>query len=174
MEIRLELDKKGRFRQESDLTAHIAKNLHRLEPGLTLYQEKHHPWVARSDACADRASPTGVEFQLPYPKCSAPPRIDVLAVDDQGGLVVIECKLHSAMHTVAGQVAAYVAILREALQPTTKRIRAFIVCRTASRLLWYALREIPDIEFKVFRYEGTEELKELHSPLGRTQLRLSM
>ncbi len=142
------------------MTAHYANNLGLIEYGLTLYKD---------------GDTTGVEFPLSFErKGSTAPRVDILAVDAQGGFVVVECKIFHAEHGVAGQVASYVSMLRERVLPQGSNVRAIILCWKASSMLWYAIREIPGIEIAVYTYRGSERATRLASPVGLKQLHLEL
>jgi RecB family endonuclease NucS len=62
----------GEFAYERDLQNYLAKNLHRIEPGLRLYEE---------DDVLGTEFPAGGRF------------IDIFAVDSQSSYVVIELKV---------------------------------------------------------------------------------
>ncbi len=141
------------------MSAHFVNNLGQIELGLTLYRD---------------GDKTGVEFNLYAGNGATAPRIDILAVDAQGTYVVIECKVFHAPHGVAGQVASYVSILRERILPQGSNVRAIILCQKPSRLLWYAIREIPGIEIAVYAYGGPEGVRRLSSPVGLKQLQLEL
>lgn len=146
------LYRNGTFKKERDLSAHIANNLRLLEPGLTQL------WIKDKD---------GIEFVLEETGSAGSPRCDILALDCKGGIVAIECKIEVAQAVVVGQVSSYVAKLRERFGNV--KIRAFIVCFSASRYVWYAIREVPNIEITVFGYNGLDQVRPLYSPLAPFQ-----
>jgi RecB family endonuclease NucS len=79
----------GEFAYERDLQNYLAKNLHRVEPGLRLYEE---------DEISGIEFPVGGRF------------IDILAVDNQGNYVIIELKVSKVSRgydRVIGQLLRY-------------------------------------------------------------------
>ncbi len=137
------LDPIGLFRNERELIAHIAINLHLLERGLTLYQQDGR---------------LGIEYNLFATVRGRGPSIDVLAVDRNGGFVVIECKLLRGHPAALGQLAGYVAWVRENLATEGQQVRAFLVCMNTSHLLWHAMKEHYRITFYVYQYESRRKI----------------
>ena len=80
------------FAYEADLRNYLAKNLSIVEAGLKLYQDE---------------GITGVEFDV------GGRRIDILAVDGKGALVVIELKVSRGYDRVVGQLMRYMAWIRK-------------------------------------------------------------
>jgi RecB family endonuclease NucS len=76
------------FAYEHDLQSYLAKNLHRIEPGLRLYDEEE---------ISSLEFPAGDRY------------IDILAVDAQGNFVVIELKVSRGYDRVIGQLLRYLA-----------------------------------------------------------------
>jgi RecB family endonuclease NucS len=134
------------------MTYHFANNLSKLEP-----------YLVRSG----NYESDGVEYPVFKRRNPTHGRADVFAADSKGGLVVVECKLETATYCTVGQIAAYVGALRERFPKSSVRIRAFIVCRTVSPLLWYAVRELPNIKVSVFTYDDDRSVTRVKSPLSR-------
>lgn len=127
-------DAGSEFAYERDLQNYLAKNLHRIEPGLRLYEEEEI---------------SGLEF-------SAGGRyIDILAVDGQGSYVVIELKVSRGYDRVVGQLLRYMAWVERNME-TSKPVRGIIVAKeitddlklAASRISGVRLIEY-EIEFKL-------------------------
>lgn len=122
------------FAYERDLQNYLAKNLHRIETGLRLYEEEEI---------------SGLEF-------SAGGRyIDILAVDAQGGYVVIELKVSRGYDRVIGQLLRYIAWVEKNMDPT-RPVRGIIVAKEITEDLKLAASKISgvrlieyEIEFKL-------------------------
>jgi RecB family endonuclease NucS len=127
------------------MIAHLAKNLHLLEPDLRLFGN-------------------GVEFRLFETYNGASPRIDILAIDKESALVVIECKVEHAHPSAVGQLAGYVQWLKENAAIFRKPVRAFLVCKTVSPMVWLAVRQVPGFVLSVFEYVDKWTLKRLDPP----------
>ncbi|MDX3970145.1 MAG: endonuclease NucS [Bradyrhizobium sp.] len=127
------------FAYEQDLQNYLAKNLHRIEPGLRLHEEE---------------DVTGLE----YPAGGR--YIDILAVDAQGGFVVIELKVSRGYDRVVGQLLRYMAWVERNLE-SARPVRGIIVAKeitddlklAASRIDGVRLIEY-QIEFKLKPVEG--------------------
>lgn len=119
------------FLLERDLQRYLAENLGCVEQGLTLYQ-------------ADGVG--GVEFEAGGGR-----RIDILAIDRLGSLVVIELKVSKGYDRVVGQLLRYVNWTRQNLAEPGQRVRGIIICRTMSEDLRLACAGIPNIE--LFEYQ---------------------
>ncbi len=129
--------------------AHFADKLYLLESGMSVFQD---------------ANVHGLEYPLYFRSRGALPRIDILAVDANGGFVVIECKIQSAKSCAVGQVAGYVSWLRDRFPIGNVTVRAFIVCKNVTPMLWYAMREVTGIEFTVFEYDDLDTVRRLDPP----------
>lgn len=125
-----ELQGDGEFAFESDLRDYLAKNLSKLEPGLRLYEDEGVNGVEY---------PAGGRF------------IDILAVDREGGLVVVELKVSRGYDRVVGQLFRYMGWIRQNLADTGQRVRGIIVAREATADLRIACEESGKIE--LFEYE---------------------
>ena len=113
------------FLLEQDLQRYLAENLDCIEPGLRLY---------------DQDGVRGIEFD------AGGRRIDILAEDRQGALVVIELKVSKGYDRVVGQLLRYMNWVRKELADPGQRVRGLIVCRAISEDLRLACASIPDVE----------------------------
>lgn len=113
------------FLLEKDLQLYLAKNLHVIEPGLRLYEGEQGK---------------GYEFQ------AGGRRIDILAVDSSGALVVLELKVSKAYDRVIGQLLRYVNWIRQNLAEPGQKVRGMIISRTLSDDLQLACASVADIE----------------------------
>jgi hypothetical protein len=122
------------FAYERDLQNYLAKNLHRIEAGLRVYEEEEI---------------TGLEF------AAGGRYIDILAVDAQGAYVVIELKVSRGYDRVIGQLLRYMSWVEQNME-TTKPVRGIIVAKeitddlklAASRISGVRLIEY-EIDFKL-------------------------
>jgi hypothetical protein len=117
------------FAYEQDLQNYLAKNLHRIEPGLRLYEEEEI---------------TGLEF------AAGGRYIDLLAVDSQGCYVVIELKVSRGYDRVIGQLLRYMAWVEKNMQ-TAKPVRGIIVAKEITEDLKLAASRISGV--KLIEYE---------------------
>jgi hypothetical protein len=113
------------FLLEKDLQRYLAENLNCIELGLGLYEED---------------GVRGIEFD------AGGRRIDILAVDREGALVVIELKVSRGYDRVVGQLLRYMNWVRKELADPGQRVRGLIVCRAISEDLRLACANIPDLE----------------------------
>jgi len=117
------------FARERDLQSYLVKNLHALEPGLTLYEEE---------------GLSGVEYD------AGGRFIDILAVDKNGGFVVIELKVDKGYERVVGQILRYIGWVEQNLS-NGREVRGIIVASKISLDLILATKKIPAV--KLFEYE---------------------
>lgn len=122
------------FLLEQDLQRYLAENLECIEAGLHLYEED---------------GVRGLEFD------AGGRRIDILAVDRQGALVVIELKVSKGYDRVVGQLLRYMNWVRKELAEPGQRVRGLIVCRAMSEDLRLACSSIPDVELLEYRLSVT-------------------
>ena len=120
------------FLLERDLQRYLKENLTTIEPDLKLY--------------VDPVGDEGFEFEAGNGR-----RIDLLAVDKQGGLVVIELKVSRGYDRVVGQLLRYMNWVRREVAEPNQRVRGFIICRSMTEDLGLACASISDIE--LFEYQ---------------------
>lgn len=113
----------GGFAAENHLRDYLEANLQIIEEGLQLYTSED-----------DR---TGVEFITPIG------RIDLLAVDKEGGLLVIELKVDRGPDSASAQLMRYMNWLRVHVAEN-KRVRGCIIARRISDKIRYALADTRD------------------------------
>lgn len=123
---------------EQDLRLGLVTNLERLETGLRLYNEK---------GVSGQELDTGVVG-----------RIDILAVDKQGDLVVVELKAGKADDRVYGQILRYMGWVAKELAGTRK-VRGIIVANEFSDGLMYASKVVPDVSLK--KYDVRFDFKDI-------------
>ncbi|MBN8884456.1 MAG: DUF91 domain-containing protein [Rudaea sp.] len=126
------------FLLEKDLQRYLAENLSTIEPGLVLYE---------SDGMR------GFEFEV------GGRRIDILALDKSGSLVVLELKVSRGYDRVVGQLLRYMNWLRLNVAAQGQRVRGMIVCRTMSEDLRLACASIGDVE--LFEYSLSVTVKKV-------------
>lgn len=122
------------FVLERDLQHYLAKNLDRIELGLKLYEGE---------------AGSGLEF------AAGGRFIDILAVDKNGGLVVLELKVSKGYDRVVGQLLRYVNWIRQNMAETGQKVRGMIVCRTISEDLRLACAGIKDVELLEYQLSVT-------------------
>lgn len=123
------------FLLERDLQMFLVKHLERIEPGLRLYEDE---------------GIRGVEFDAGGGR-----RIDILATDSVGGLVVIELKVSKGYDRVVGQLLRYVTWVKVNVAERGQRVRGIIICRTMSEDLRLACAGIPDVELYEYQMSVT-------------------
>lgn len=121
----------SQFALEQDLQRYLADNLGIVESGLTLYDDE---------------GIKGLEFPAGGGR-----RIDILAVDKDGGFVVLELKVEKGYDRVVGQLLRYMNWVRKELADPGQKVRGIIVCRTMSEDLRLACAGIPGVE--LFEYQ---------------------
>lgn len=118
------------FMSETQLQVHISRNLELLEPELKLF-----------------SGPDGVsgfEYITPIG------RVDLLAVDKDGGFVVIELKVSKGPDSVAGQVLRYKNWIKRHVADG-RRVRGWIIAHQISDQIKYAIADDPELE--AFEYK---------------------
>jgi hypothetical protein len=128
------------FAYEADLRNYLAKNLSIIEPGLKLYQDE---------------GITGVEFDV------GGRRIDILAVDVKGALVVIELKVSRGYDRVVGQLMRYMAWIRKNQAEPGQQVRGVIIAREISEDLLLACSLLSGVH--LFEYELSLKLKPVNT-----------
>ena len=114
------------FLLERDLQLYLAKHLDRIEPGLKLFDDE---------------GAIGLEFSAGGGR-----RIDILAIDSAGGLVVIELKVSRGYEKVVGQLLRYRNWVKLNIAENGQRVRGIIICRKMSDDLRLACADLPDVE----------------------------
>jgi hypothetical protein len=128
------------FAYEADLRNYLAKNLSIIEPGLKLYHDEDI---------------TGVEFDV------GGRRIDILAVDTKGALVVIELKVSRGYDRVVGQLMRYMAWIRKNQAEPGQQVRGLIVAREISEDLLLACSLLAGVQ--LFEYELSLKVKPVNT-----------
>lgn len=126
------------FAYESDLQNFLAKNLHLIEDGLSLYDDDGF---------------TGLE----YPAGGR--RIDILATSPSGKLVVIELKVSRGYDRTVGQLLRYVSWVKENLAEPDQAVEGVIVAREISEDLRLACRD--QMNIRLFEYELAISLNQI-------------
>ena len=114
------------------------KHLDTVEPGLQLY--------------SDDEGKDGVEYQ------TGVGRIDILAVDAQGSMVVIELKVSKGPDSVVGQLMRYKGWLKRH-RAEGASVRGIIVASHISDRIRYAVADLPEISLK--QYDLKIELRDV-------------
>jgi hypothetical protein len=122
------------FLLEQDLQRYLAENLDCVEPGLTLYEED---------------GVKGLEFD------AGGRRIDILARDRQGDLVVIELKVSKGYDRVVGQLLRYVNWVRREVAMNGQKVRGMIIYRAMTEDLRLACAGINGIELMEYTLSVT-------------------
>lgn len=134
------------FAYERDLQSYLAKNLEQIEPGLTLFEDELS---------------SGIEYPAGRRK------IDILAQDKNGGLVVIELKVARSYDRVVGQLLNYVSWVKENLADPGQRVRGIIIGRKITEDLQLACLYISDLT--LMEYELSVTLKAVSTESKRMQ-----
>ena len=113
------------FAKEFHLRDFLASNLNVIEDGLQLYADE--------DGAAN-----GVEYKIDMG------RIDILAEDRDGGLLIIELKVDRGPDEVCGQIMRYVGWVKRHLA-NGRRVRGLIIARHISDRIRYAIADVPDV-----------------------------
>ena len=114
--------------------------MHQIEPCLQLFRDEEDNAI------------TGVKFD------AGGKRIDILAVDKDGNLVVIELKVSRGYQRTVGQLLRYKAWVRENLAEGNK-VRGVIIAKSISHDLKLAASEIQDVD--VFEYDLKIDLRKI-------------
>lgn len=125
------------FAYEKDLQNYLAKNLHLIESGLTLFED---------EGINGLEFPVGGRF------------IDILATDLDGNYVVIELKVSKGYDRVVGQLLRYMAWVRQNQIEAGQSVRGIVVARHISEDLLLACSEIQGVQ--LFEYELSVSLRE--------------
>jgi RecB family endonuclease NucS len=111
------------------LRDYLARHLDVVEPGLQLF--------------GDDEGTVGVEYATDVG------RIDILAVDAQGGLMVIELKVSRGPDAVCGQMLRYRGWVKRHLAQG-RRVRGLIIAQHISERIRYALADVEDVYLKEY------------------------
>lgn len=117
---------------ERDLHSYLARTVSDIEKGLVIV-------------------PDGVEYQIDAG------RIDLLAKDETGQLVVIELKVGAAKDAALGQLLGYIGCLSE--KEESNSIRGILVAADFAKRVVYAAKALPNI--KLVKYRVAFELEEI-------------
>ncbi|MDX9702411.1 MAG: endonuclease NucS [Candidatus Auribacterota bacterium] len=126
------------FAYEKDLQNFLSRNLHYIDPCLTLYNDEDISGIE---------FPAGNRF------------IDILAVDNSNNYVVIELKVSRGFDRVVGQILRYISWIRQNLAEPHQQVRGIIVARKISEDLKLACSEVSHIE--LYEYELSVSLKKI-------------
>jgi endonuclease NucS-like protein len=122
------------FAAEAHLQDYLVQHLGDVEPGLTLF--------------TDDDGVSGVEYSTPIG------RIDILAEDEDGGLVVLELKVGQSPDKAAGQILRYKNWVHLNMA-SGQRTRGIIIARHISDKLKYAIASDPDISAREYEISMT-------------------
>ncbi len=127
----VDLPSDGAFAAEDHLRDFLARpqNLEAIEPELSLF--------------VDDDGNDGVEYVTPVG------RIDILAEDGNGGLVVIELKVGRGPDSVVGQILRYKGWVKRHLADG-RPVRGIIIAQHISDRVRYAVAEVEGIELKEY------------------------
>jgi len=126
------------FAYERDLRNYLSKKLHRLEPGLRLFEE---------DDINGIEFPVGGRF------------IDILALSAADELVVIELKVSRGYDRVIGQLLRYMAWIEENQAEPDQRVRGVIIAREISQDLLLACSRLTGVT--LFEYDLQVQLRQV-------------
>lgn len=117
------------FAYERDLQNFLVKNLHLIEHGLKLYEED---------------GINGIEYPV------GGRRIDILAVDKDGALVVIELKVSKGHDRVIGQILRYLGWIKKNLAAENQHVRGIIIAKEITDDLQLACTMTSDISLREY------------------------
>lgn len=129
------------FAYEHDLRDYLARNLHIIEPTLKLYSDQ---------------GITGVEFPV------GGRFIDILAVDENGGYVVIELKVSKGYDRVIGQLLRYVSWIKKNQAEPNQSVRGIIIAKKISEDLCLACSELPSVS--LYEYDLSVAIRRIENP----------
>lgn len=110
---------------ERDLHQYLAQHLDELEPGLTMKEN-------------------GVEYQTDAG------RIDILAIDNEGQLVVVEVKAGKAKDSALGQILGYMGCMSSNQEAHTS-VRGILVAADFDDRVVYAAKGLPNVKLVKYR-----------------------
>ncbi len=133
------------FAYEHDLRDYLARNLHLLEPGLTLYAD---------EAVKGIEFPVGGRF------------VDILALDAHKNYVVIELKVSRGYDRTVGQLLRYVGWIRRYQADAGQSVRGIIVAKDISEDLRLACADLENVT--LYEYSLAITLKPVPARMGGT------
>ena len=139
----IEPESTGEFAYERDLREFLARNLHLIESGLSLFSDEGMNGIEY---------PVGGRF------------IAILAIDSSGGFVVIELKVSKGYDRVVGQLLRYVNWIRQNLTDWNQRVRGVIIAKRITEDLRLACASLDEVS--LFEYELSVSVK----PVDSTEL----
>lgn len=110
---------------ERDLQTLLCNDLEQIEKGLKLFQK-------------------GKEFTTDIG------RIDILAIDKKGGLVVIELKAGKAKDDALGQLLGYMGFVSSNIAKG-KALRGYIIANDFDERLKYGVKSLPNVKLKAYK-----------------------
>lgn len=122
------------FALENHLRDFLAKNLDKVEKGLSLYRNEEN---------------TGIEFSVDGG------RIDILAVDKENKPVVIELKLSAGRNKVLGQILYYMSWVDQNLG--LGKSRGIIIANSIYPELQLAVSRAPGVELAIYKMQFSIE-----------------
>jgi len=132
------------FAAEAHLRDYLAKHLDVVEPGLQLF--------------VDDEGTVGVKYPTDVG------RIDILAVDAQGGLLIIELKVSRGPDAVCGELLRYRGWVRRHLA-NGRRVRGLIIAQHLSDRIRWALADVEDVYLKEYALNLTlKDVPQLDPP----------
>jgi hypothetical protein len=117
------------FAAEAHLRDYLAEHLEDLEAGLKLY--------------FDSDGNDGIEYVTDIG------RIDILAQDSRGRLVVVELKVSDGPDAVCGQLLRYMGWVKRHIA-SNKEVRGIIIAQRISDKIRYALADIPFVDLREY------------------------
>ena len=138
-DVQEEIDEGRVFAKEQHLQDYLVQNLDDIEEGLILFEDGEN---------------SGVE----YPAGGR--RIDILAQDKNGDLVVIELKVSRAYDRVLGQIQRYMGWVKEFIANDTQAVRGIIIASDISEDLRLAC-SLPSNQVSLREYSLTFSLQEV-------------
>ena len=133
----------GALSLERDLEACLLSRISEVEPGLRLFE--------------------GGSFRYQQLETGAVGRLDLLAVDIDGGFVVIELKAGTADDRVCGQVLRYMGWVKTELAAPGQAVRGMIVAHDFTDGLRFAAEASPQLTLKhysvSFHFEESQPVR---------------
>ena len=130
------------FRMEQQLQHFVADNLHTVSVNGRRVRPLH-----------EQDGRSGLEYQ------TAVGRIDLLALDDAGGLVIFEFKRAKASDATIGQLTRYMGCIKDSIG-ADREVCGVIVAPTISDDLRYSARIVPNVH--LFEFEMSFALRPAH------------